>query len=133
VTAAYSENAIKSPTSHRTRGWRRKLKPTPATIASNRQKFANVGNISVTFHECFLHFLPGFALRIESDVTHSKQTTAHFLPGATTTCPPRRDFSKNCGFNPESFSNMFCVEPAKTLRNAGARTAVSGPYDAAIY
>jgi len=40
-------------------------------------------------------------------------------------------FFKNCGFNRESSSNMLCVEPAKTLRNAGARNAASGPLEAA--
>jgi hypothetical protein len=32
----------------------------------------------------FLAFLPSSALRVECDVTHSKQTAALFLPGATT-------------------------------------------------
>src|SRR5580704_16861666 len=42
-------------------------------------------------------------------------------------------FFKNCGFNRASSSNMLCVEPAKTLRHAGARTAVSGPLEAGKY
>jgi hypothetical protein len=33
-------------------------------------------------HHCFLAFLPGSGLRVECDVTHSKQTTAPFLPGS---------------------------------------------------
>ncbi len=33
-------------------------------------------------HRCFLSFLPGSALRVEFDVTYSKQTTAAFLPGS---------------------------------------------------
>ena len=32
----------------------------------------------------FSAFLPGSAKKVENDVTHSKQTTAPFLPGATT-------------------------------------------------
>jgi len=33
-------------------------------------------------HLCFLAFLPGSGLRVECDVTYSKQTTAPFLPGS---------------------------------------------------
>jgi hypothetical protein len=33
---------------------------------------------------CSNTFLPGFALRVEIDVTHSNQTTGEFLPGART-------------------------------------------------
>jgi hypothetical protein len=35
-------------------------------------------------HRCFLAFLPGSGLRVESDVTYSKQATAPSLPGART-------------------------------------------------
>jgi hypothetical protein len=34
------------------------------------------------FHRCNLAFLPGSGLRVECDVTSSKQTTAPFLPGS---------------------------------------------------
>jgi hypothetical protein len=34
--------------------------------------------------DSFRTFLPGSAKKVESDVTYSKQTTAPFLPGATT-------------------------------------------------
>jgi hypothetical protein len=33
-------------------------------------------------HRCFLAFLPGSGLRVEFDVTYSKQTPAPFLPGS---------------------------------------------------
>jgi hypothetical protein len=33
-------------------------------------------------HRCVLPFLPGSGLQVECDVTHSKQTTAPFLPGS---------------------------------------------------
>jgi hypothetical protein len=39
---------------------------------------------SASIHRCFLAFLPGSGLRVECDVTYSKQTTAPFLPGART-------------------------------------------------
>jgi hypothetical protein len=123
VTAAYRSNDTKSPT----KGWRRKLITISATNTSNRQKFANVANISVAFQQCFLQFLPGFALRIENDVTYSKQRTAHFLPGATTTCQSHRVFSKIADSIPSPLVICSALYPAKTLRNAGARTAVSGP------
>jgi hypothetical protein len=34
------------------------------------------------FHRCNLAFLPGSGLRVECDVTYSKQTSAPFLPGS---------------------------------------------------
>jgi|ERR1700722_275001 len=39
--------------------------------------------------------LPGSAQNIECDVTYSKQTTATFLPGATTACPDRTNFDQS--------------------------------------
>jgi hypothetical protein len=39
--------------------------------------------------------LPGSAQNIECDVTYSKQTTATFLPGATTAYPDRTNFDQS--------------------------------------
>src|SRR3984885_433339 len=127
----HSRNDTKSPTSYRIKGWRRTLNSASRAITSNRQKLANVAIFPVTFRRCFLQFLPGFALRVESDVTYSKQTTAHFLPGATTTYQPHSGFSKIAHSIPSPLVICSALDPAKTLRNAGARTAVSGHNDAA--
>jgi len=127
----HSRNDTKSPTSYRIKGWRRTFNSVSRAITSNRQKLANVANFPVTFRRCFLQFLPGFALRVESDVTYSKQTTAHFLPGATTTYQPHSVFSKIAHSIPSPLVICSALDPAKTLRNAGARTAVSGHNDAA--
>ncbi len=48
----------------------------------------------------FSAFLPGSAKKVESDVTYSKQTTAPFLPGATTTHSRLAAQLKNRHFNP---------------------------------
>ena len=47
---------------------------------------------------CFLASLPGSGLRVESDVTYSKQTTAPFLPGARTA---PRGLRQGTAFYPE--------------------------------
>src|SRR5580704_15277728 len=111
--------------------WRRELQPVPATNTSIAKNSRMWGTFPVTFHRCFLLFLPGFALRVESDVTYSKQKTAHFLPGATTTYQPHSVFSKIAHSIPSPLVICSALDPAKTLRNAGARTAVSGHNDAA--
>src|SRR5271154_6714140 len=38
--------------------------------------------LPTNIHRCLLAFLPGSGLRVECDVTYSKQTTAPFLPGS---------------------------------------------------
>jgi hypothetical protein len=48
----------------------------------------------------FSAFLPGSAKNIECDVTYSKQTTAPFLPGATTTHSRSAAQPKNRHLNP---------------------------------
>ena len=47
-------------------------------LSSNRQKI----NFSPYENQPFIAFLPGSGLRVECAVTHSKQTTAPFLPGS---------------------------------------------------
>jgi hypothetical protein len=128
---AHSRNDIKSPNPYSPGLWRRALHSVSRATTSNHEKFANIENIPVTFRRCFLQFLPGFALRVENDVTYSKQTTADFLPGATTTCQPHSVFSKIAHSIPSPLVICSALDPAKTLRNAGARTAVSGHNDAA--
>ena len=125
MATAASRGEVKSPTSYRAGRWRRTLNSVSSANTSNRQKFANVANLLVTFHRCFLQFLPGFALRIESDVTYSKQTTADFLPGAPTTCQPHSVFSKIAHSIPSplvicSTSNppKRCAMLARELRSA---------------
>lgn len=54
------------------------IAPPRSLTGSARASFANG---SVSLKTC----LPGSAQYVESDVTYSKQTTAPFLPGATTT------------------------------------------------
>src|ERR1700677_5188312 len=53
---------------------------------------------SASMHRCFLAFLPGSGLRVECDVTYSKQTTAPFLPGARTA---PRGLRQGTAFYPE--------------------------------
>src|SRR5271156_3764206 len=38
--------------------------------------------LPTNIHRCLLAFLPGSGLRVECDVTYSKQMTAPFLPGS---------------------------------------------------
>src|SRR5277367_4372992 len=63
-------------------------------------------------HRCFLAFLPGSGLRVEYDVTSSKQTTAPFLPGATTACSHARISIANALSNRE----LQLLEPTLTHR-----------------
>ena len=49
--------------------------------------------ISLVTCDQLFAFLPGSGQRVECDVTHSKQTTAPFLPGATTAYLRSRNYS----------------------------------------
>ena len=93
---------------------RRNTISTPTT-----QKFARVKMRNRCASHGFNAFLPGSAQRVESDVTPSKQTTAAFLPGATT---------------PHFGSRILSRRGARGLRQGAAfypelrrRTAVPSP------
>jgi dTMP kinase len=64
----------------------------------------------------FSQFLPGTAPQVECDVTHSKQSTASFLPGATTPQFGSRMFSRGAQCRLRQ-GTPFCPE----LRRAAAR------------
>ena len=49
-------------------------------------------------------FLPGFALRVEIDVTYSKQSTGEFLPGSRIARCPSRTFQRVAHFCPSTLN-----------------------------
>jgi len=79
--------------------------------------------IKPSLTETRIAFLPGSASQAECDVTHSKQTTARFLPGATTACfqPLKRASNRKLPMRPASASRSSA--PRRTRR--GTRSAFS--------
>jgi len=84
----------------------------PATLLTDLPKslFCTSHSPLVT-HPCST-FLPGSGLRVECDVTYSKQTTAPFLPGATTA----RSHARSSVANALSNRELQLLEPRLTHR-----------------